>query len=112
MTEKAHQQATGLQPLSQLAIRPDLRHVWYNGQTFSLDGYNFWNCRFDNCHLHVSSPHFEMHRCFLDEHTTFNYGGDVVKIIRLFNSRYQWVYDRLPFFAPYRHEDGTISIAT
>ena len=112
MIEHRNQQSTGLQALSQLARRPDVRHIWYNGKTFSLDGYNFWSCRFDKCRLHVNSPHFEMHNCFIDENTTVYYQGDIVKILRLFNSRYQWVYSEAPFFAPVKHEDGTISITS
>ena len=112
MIENENPQLTGLQAIGQLAYRPDVRHIWYNGQTFSLDGYNFWSCRFDNCHLHIGSPHFEMHHCFLDDNTTLYYQGEIVKILRLFNSRHEWMYSQAPFFAPVKHKDGTISIAT
>lgn len=100
----------GLPPLSSLVQRPEVRDIWYNGKSLVLDGFTFLSCRFDNCDLHVASPHFEMRQCFLDENTRIFYRGNIVKLLRLFNSRYDWVYEEMPYFAPEKHDDGTVSI--
>lgn len=108
-------EAASLQPISSglidaLSQRPDVRDVWFNGKTVKLDGFNFWGCRFDNCQLEISTFNFEMHRCFLDENSSVLYHGELIKVLRLFNSRYDWVYQAMPKFCPTRHEDGTVSI--
>ena len=91
--------------------RFEVKDMWFNGKTVRLDGYSFVSCRFDNCKIQINSIHFEMHRCFLDDNTIIAYQGEIVKLIRLFNVRYIWVYDKLPYFAPEKHEDGTITIS-
>lgn len=96
--------------LAALSMRQRVENVWFNGRTVSLDGYNFQSCRFDNCKLNVASVNFEMHYCFVDDNTTIHFQGEIVKILRLFNCEYDWVYDELPYFAPVRHENGTFSI--
>ena len=98
--------------LDALTRRPVLENVWYNDKTVYLDGYNFISCRFDNCKLHIASEHFEMQRCFVDDNTTIFYLGSIIKVLRLFNCKYQWVYSHLPYFAPVQHSDGTITITT
>ena len=109
--EKLPSSGLGLASLAAaLAQKPRVNDVWFNGKTVSLDGYNFQSCRFDNCQLHVASANFEMHHCFVDDNTTITYQGEIVKILRLFNFRYPWVHQKLPYFAPVKHEDGTISI--
>ena len=102
--------STGLGLASALSQRLQVKNVWFNGKTVSLDGYNFQSCRFDNCRLHVASANFEMHHCFVDDNTVIYYQGEIVKILRLFNCRYLWIYESLSYFAPVRHENGTISI--
>lgn len=101
----------GLSLLKALAQRTELRDVWFNSKSVILDGFDFHGCRFDNCQLHVSSFNFELHSCFLDEKSIIHYHGDMVKVLRLFNSRYHWVDQWMPYFAPIRHEDGTITIS-
>ena len=102
--------STGLGLASALAQRLQVNDVWFNDRAVSLDGYNFQSCRFDNCKLHIASANFEMHKCFVDDNTVIFYHGEMVKILRLFNCRYHWIYQKLPYFAPVRHENGTISI--
>ncbi len=96
--------------LSALSQRPELRCVYFNAREFKIDGYKFVGCRFDKCKLHVTSANFEIENCIIDASTTILYGGEIVKIIRLFNSRAQWVYQQAPHFAPTLNADGTITI--
>lgn len=110
MAESGNPPREGLSLLAALAHRPEVRDIWFNGKEVTLDGYNFRSCRFDRCELHVSSQHFELHHCFVDDYTKIYYKGDMVKIIRLFTLKYPWFYQNLPYFAPQKHEDGTISI--
>ena len=105
-------QRPDLNLLDTLTARPEARGLWYNEKDVFLDGYNFVSCRFDKCKLYVSSEHFEMRNCFVDDETVIYYDGDIVKVLRLFNSRYPWVYQELPYFAPVKNDDGTISITT
>ena len=110
MAEAAGLAQVGRGLIDALASRPDVRDVWFNGKTVKLDGFNFSNCRFDSCQLEVSTSNFEMHRCFVSSDSSVLYHGEVIKVLRLFNSRYDWAYKAMPNFCPTRHEDGTISI--
>lgn len=110
MEEKGTKQSRASSLLETLTRRPEVKELWFNKKTISLDGYNFIGCRFDNCELQVSSPHFEMHRCFLGENNKIYYDGDIIKVIRLFNNAYKWIHEKYPYFAPEIHEDSTITI--
>ena len=112
MEKKEIAQTPGLGILGVLAQKPEVKDIWFHRKTVVLDGYKFVSCRFDGCQLNISSTHFEMHRCFLDESTTVYFAGNTVRLIRLFNSRYSWIYEKLPQFAPVRNDDGTITIAS
>jgi hypothetical protein len=96
--------------LDQFFSRPVVRGLYYNGKALKLDGYKFVGCRFDNCTLVVESPNFELMDCVVDQSTAIQYGVEPIKIIRLFNSRNEWIYANLPAFAPIRNPDGTITI--
>jgi len=89
---------------------PEAKDVWYDRQRIILDGFKFVHCRFDKCHLSLSTANFVLDHCIIDEETVIEYGGDIMKIVQLFTSRYQWAYEHMPGLAPTRHEDGTISI--
>lgn len=89
---------------------PEVRDIWFNKKEVKLDGYRFVGCRFDGCALKVSSANFELEGCLIDETTTIYYSGDTIKPIRLFTARYPWFYENLPFFAPTKNADGTITI--
>lgn len=91
--------------------RPEVKGLYYNGQTLTLDGYSFVNCRFDNCVLDITSTNFDLIQCVIDPSTTIKYGSTVLKIIQLFNSRYDWAYQHFPGFVPVRNENGTITIS-
>ena len=43
--------------------KPELKGAWYNNQKFTIDGYRFVECRFDNCTLYVNTGEFEFERC-------------------------------------------------
>lgn len=101
-----------LRYLEALSNRPEVDGVWFLDKVVTLDGYNFKACRFDRCRLNLSSANFELINCHIDDSTEIYYSGVILKPIRLFNSRYQWVYEHMPFFAPERNPDGTISITS
>jgi hypothetical protein len=90
--------------------RPEANKLYYRNQTIKLDGYTFRGCRFDGCHLEVTSSNFDIIDCIIDEKTVITYGDSVVKVIQLFNSRFDWAYKNFPFFAPRKNPDGTITI--
>lgn len=96
--------------LSSLLSRPQVENVWYNNKEVKLDGYVFKGCRFDKCVLIATSANFELDSCFIDASTVIHFGGEIVKAIKLYNSRSEWSYDKTPFFAPIRNSDGTITI--
>ena len=104
------QKTTGLSLLSALVDRPKVNNLWFNDQIVTLDGYTFNHCRFDSCKLYLSSTNFEIHHCFIDENTVVYFNGEILKILKLFNSRSDWYYKNYPNFTPVRHDDGTISI--
>lgn len=92
--------------------RPEARGLYYNGKTIKLDGYSFNGCRFDNCVLELTSVNFSLTKCVIDSTTRISYGNTVLKVIQLFNSRYEWAYQHFPpQFVPQRHADGTITIS-
>ena len=99
-----------LTTLANFLIKPEVKHAWFNNKEVKLDGYKFEFCRFDNCKLIVTSINFELEHCHIDNSTIIEYGSEIVKIVRLFNSRYEWIYQKMPFFAPVRNNDGTITI--
>ena len=110
MTIEENDSNKGLGLLGQYLKNPEVKGAWYNAKKIKLDGYNFIDCRFDNCQLEITSTNFELERCYIDQSTTILYGGEIIKPIRLFNARYEWVYENMPYFAPMRNSDGTITL--
>ena len=106
--ETQNQNSLGL--LSSLLVRPEIKDVWFNAKEVKLDGFLFVGCRFDNCTLILSSTNFEIENCYIDASTKISYAGEIIKPIQLFNSRYDWVYQNAPYFAPTKNADGTITI--
>lgn len=101
----------GLADLPALLKKPEITGAWFNNKEIKLDGYNFISCRFDNCKLTITSTNFELNHCYLDEKTLILYGADVLRPIRLFTSRWDWMYKQMPYFAPTLNDDGTITIS-
>jgi hypothetical protein len=89
---------------------PAVRQLWFNNQRLSLDGYHFIGCRFDGCTLVANSTNFVVEGCMLDSSTTVEIGGQMVKILQLYNVRPSGLFAPQYPFAPKRHPDGTISI--
>lgn len=102
---------SGANALSGIFGQPEVKGLYYNGAQLVLDGYNFVGCRFDNCQLAVNSLNFNLIRCVIDDSTVISYGSSVLKVIELFNSRYDWAYEHFPGFVPTKNPDGTITIA-
>lgn len=100
----------GAAGLAALLQKPEVKNVWYNAKRIALDGYKFTSCRFDGCELQISSAHFELENCFIDQNSTIWYNGEIIKIIKLFTSRYEWFYQALPGLSPTKNLDGTITI--
>ena len=110
MAQETIHETRGLGLINALATRTEIKETWFNHKTVQLDGFNFLGCRFDNCRLQIASPEFELHRCYVDNSNIFHYQGDVVKVLRIFNTFHPWVDEHYPYFVPERHDDGTISI--
>lgn len=102
--------AGGLGLLAAMLAKPEVTGVWYNSKDVKLDGYKFKGCRFDRCKLHVTTTNFVLDSCHIDDQTVIYYGGEIVKVIQLFNARNQWMHDHQPVFAPKKNPDNTISI--
>jgi hypothetical protein len=91
--------------------RPEVSGLYFNGKHVRLEGYRFVGCRFDNCQIEIASHNFEIIGCVIDASSSFNYMGDVLNVVKLFNSRVgDWVYNAFPDFSPIRHKDGSITI--
>ena len=108
--EERSQGLAGLSLLETLVQSSEVKQIWFNKKEVTLDGHKFVGCRFDNCTLKISSVYFEMIHCYLDQETMVVWEGQLVKPLRLFNSRFEWAYSESPYFSPTRHDDGTISI--
>ena len=96
--------------LSQISEKLHVQNIWFNSKEVHLDGYTFTNCRFDNCKIYVNSHNFVIDRCIIDSDSTVIIGGDIIKVIQLFNFRIEPTFVHYPEFAPTRNDDGTISI--
>ena len=102
----------GLPAWLQMTLIPEVKNLWFDKKELHLDGYRFISCRFDKCRLIVNSVNFEILDCFISEDTVLIFGNEVVKPIRLFNRSYPWIYEKIPYFAPVRTQDGKISVRT
>lgn len=84
--------------------RPEVKGLYYNGQIIRLDGYSWVGCRFDNCTLEATSTNFELKNCIIDSTNQIAYSNDILKIIQLFCSRYDWAYQFFPqWFLPIKN---------
>lgn len=82
--------------LSDVLKRPEVKGLYYNGQTLRLDGYSWEACRFDNCILEILSTSFELKNCIIDNSNQIRYGDDLKKVIKLFNSRQPRLFGHFP----------------
>jgi hypothetical protein len=88
---------------------PRIESQWYNNQTFSLDGYTFVGCRFDNCTLYIATGMFSLDHCFFAQCTLW-YLDDAYRVIRSYHITEVEGGKKYPSLAPVWHEDGTLSI--
>lgn len=108
------QQPGGLSPsvLGALWATPEVRGLYYNGKTVTLDGYKFVGCRFDNCVLRVNSTNFELIQCVIDATTRVEYSTSICKLLKLFLGRYHWAQSFFnAAFLPTRNPDGSVTIS-
>lgn len=96
--------------LGNLIRNPDARNLYFNGEQIILDGYRWISCRFDNCVITVNSSNFTIENCIIDKSCRIDFGPEVVKVIKLYNSRHDWTYEHCPEFAPIRNLQNMITI--
>lgn len=102
-------------PLNSLAavsnnFRKEVVGQWFHDASITLDGYTFINCRFDNCHITVSSPHFKLVSCWLDSGSAVFYKGGTPTIIQLFTRDFGLSGKEWEGFVPTRNPNGTITV--
>lgn len=78
---------------------------------FSLDGYRFVNCRFENCTLVTYRGTFELHHCWIDAATTRRFTADAQKCVQFYTYKDEKL-QVVPAFGPKVYPDGSVSIAT
>lgn len=71
--------------LTAFAFRKESQY--FLNQTVYIDDYTFVKCRFDNCRLVTYKGTFKFEHSVLDATTTILYGGEALKIVKLFNSK-------------------------
>ncbi|ELI9011325.1 hypothetical protein RSM41_003873 [Klebsiella aerogenes] len=96
-------------PLSPPLMLQHAENLWFNQKDIVLDGWKFSFCRFDKCRIFLSSQHFELINCKIDDQCDIYYRNNTINIIKLFDSRYSQPF-LPPNFSAIRNSDGTISI--
>lgn len=96
--------------LSDLGQLKDVHGLWFNNKNLMLDGYRFVGCRFDACTLHINTTNFELINCHINQNCVITYGVNTLKVIKLYNSRYETAFQQLGPFAPEKNPDNTITI--
>lgn len=83
---------------------------YFLDKTIYLDGYKFSNCRFDRCNLVTYSGDINLDHCVISNDCVINYGGNALKVTKLFNRFNPSAHAYFPTFTPFCNADGTISI--
>jgi hypothetical protein len=89
-------------------LRPPVKGLYYNGKVINVDGYEFIECRFDNCKLIVKNGSFEFTNCVFDATTSVEFGGDTLKVFRLYNVRPSAAPPRQ--FMPRFNQNGSVTV--
>ncbi|WP_416411571.1 hypothetical protein [Pantoea sp. App145] len=89
---------------------PEVRGLWYNDKDIHLDGWKYISCRFDNCRFYLTTSHFVIDSCFIDQTNIFYFNGESLKAVQLFNRNSEWMRETFPYFAAKKNTDGTISV--
>jgi hypothetical protein len=91
-----------------------IERQWYNQQEFSVDGYHFIQCRFDNCTLTTTRGTFVFENCFIGPDCTIIFLGEASKAVRLYThvapAANQEALVRWPVLAPEYGEDWSFTI--
>ena len=90
--------------------RPVAKGLYYNGKTITLDGFQFIECRFDNCKLIVNGTNFEIVKCVIDVSTSIQFGRDPTKVIRLYNTENEPLLGPDPEFHAIKNPDGSVTV--
>ncbi len=98
--------------LEAAAAIPRVTNLWYNNKTVYLDGYEFVECRFDACNLHVdNAAAIHLDRCHINKDCHFIYGNSSLSAIRLFNKDNEWYYENNHLhWVPDRDSQGRFSL--
>ena len=88
-----------------------VKGLWFEDRELSLDGYEFVECRFDSCRLHVNNAqNVTLQRCYISKDTHFIYGQSALSAIKLFNLKTDWYYENAAVYVPERDEKGRITL--
>ncbi len=82
---------------------------YFRNQRIYIDGYTFKNCRFDACELVTYKGTFVFEHCVIGDDTIISYGGEALKIVKLFNSKSPY-WALFPHIVAQRNLDGTFTI--
>ncbi len=82
---------------------------YFRNQRVYIDGYTFKNCRFDACELVTYKGTFVFEHCVIGDDTIISYGGEALKIVKLFNSKSPY-WSLFPYIVAQRNLDGTFTI--
>jgi len=82
---------------------------YFRNQRIYIDGYTFKNCRFDACELVTYKGTFVFEHCVIGDDTIISYGGEALKIVKLFNSKSPYG-SLFPHIVAQRNLDGTFTI--
>ena len=97
-----------IKQLATMLSRPPVQGLYYTGKEIIVDGYQFVECRFDNCRLVVNSSNFEFIDCVIDPSTVVAFNGDMMRVIQLYNLR-----STVPArpFLPKVNKNGSVTIS-
>ncbi len=115
MTDNSDSQFGGLlsQALATTLAPKRAQGLWYEGKDLTLDGFEFIECRFDNCTLRVTNAqNVNLQKCFISNDTAFIYGQSAISAIRLFNLKFDEYYEKAPYWVPDRDEKGRITLTS
>lgn len=82
---------------------------YFLNQTIYIDDYTFVRCRFDRCILVTNRGTFMFIECVISNDTIISYGGEALKITKLFNSMTQYGH-LYPNFIVKLNPNGTFTL--
>jgi hypothetical protein len=91
------------------ASRQLVHRRWFKNEVVTFDGYNFLECRFDNCTLVYHTGDFRIVRCFFSG-TQLLHPDVGMRAIKLYWTAMGHADPALGQFGPVKHLDGTFSL--